>query len=429
MGIQMRHISGQDMRISPGMSGHQVLKPRHWLPLDADQSRNSCFAFNLSNEALRLLVFGPERRPFPAVAPRCPVKVVQAESTLLVLAHYHVRNDDLLRHGSGLCGLPANWGGAFGASNESPVNIRTHRLASNDAARLALNFDAEPLSYPLANRNGFSEIADAGVAPSGELVTGSWIEPVEEDEKLVHAVVLPFGNALSTPFGDLPFGKSDLGMAVATDEALEDTENRRRQLRAWIEAHYESQADFVIKNKLNQGEISGLLRTKSFGSVKARRLELQAQLPSRYLDQRPFQAIGTAPATGSATLTPGAPIPATGRATSASAMVQRLAELLRGVPLAQREGVARELSLLAQVPDSAELPRSIAAALDGRDDSIRHGNESATETLDISPDGKAKPWRLQPSTRRDDGRHQSSRYIGQERNRPATKPKKQSIKK
>jgi len=73
---------------------------------------------------------------------------------------------------------------------------------------------------------------------------------------------------------------------MASHHALIDMENRRRQLRAWIDTHFEGkQADFVRANNLNQGEISSLLRNKSFGGVKARNLEAACGMPTRYLEQ------------------------------------------------------------------------------------------------------------------------------------------------
>lgn len=80
-------------------------------------------------------------------------------------------------------------------------------------------------------------------------------------------------------------------MPKRTEEAEEDTSNRRRQLARWIDAHYEGkgkQAAFVKEHGLNQGLISALLNdeNKSFGGVKARNLEKQAKMPKRYLEQR-----------------------------------------------------------------------------------------------------------------------------------------------
>lgn len=60
---------------------------------------------------------------------------------------------------------------------------------------------------------------------------------------------------------------------------------RRKNLQRWIDReHYGKQADFIAKHDLNQGEVSGLLRSKSFGEVKARNLELKCEMPPNYLD-------------------------------------------------------------------------------------------------------------------------------------------------
>lgn len=69
--------------------------------------------------------------------------------------------------------------------------------------------------------------------------------------------------------------------------------NRRRQLQLWIDEKYNSsQTDFIASTndgikQLNQGELSGLLRNKSFGERKARSLELMAHMPGGYLDWPP----------------------------------------------------------------------------------------------------------------------------------------------
>lgn len=68
--------------------------------------------------------------------------------------------------------------------------------------------------------------------------------------------------------------------------AVAETENRRLQLQRWICDYFGgSQAEFVRAHSLNQGEISGLLGTKSFGSVKARNLEEDAKMPKGYLEE------------------------------------------------------------------------------------------------------------------------------------------------
>lgn len=67
--------------------------------------------------------------------------------------------------------------------------------------------------------------------------------------------------------------------------AEKEIENRRAQLRKWIATHFKNTAAFVAKHNLNQGEISGLLNKKSFGSRKARLLEEATGMPERYLEQ------------------------------------------------------------------------------------------------------------------------------------------------
>lgn len=65
---------------------------------------------------------------------------------------------------------------------------------------------------------------------------------------------------------------------------------RRQRLRQLIQERYgDSQARFIDETGENQGEISGLLRTKSFGEKKARNLEKKVGLPAGWLDT-PLQA-------------------------------------------------------------------------------------------------------------------------------------------
>src|SRR4051794_10215902 len=71
----------------------------------------------------------------------------------------------------------------------------------------------------------------------------------------------------------------------AMDAADKEIKNRRNQLRKWIADNYANQAEFIADKKLNQSEISGLLREKSFGSRKARNLEAKAGMPLRYLER------------------------------------------------------------------------------------------------------------------------------------------------
>ncbi|RYD94408.1 MAG: hypothetical protein EOP50_09560 [Sphingobacteriales bacterium] len=68
------------------------------------------------------------------------------------------------------------------------------------------------------------------------------------------------------------------------------TANRRRQLRRWLDVMFDgNQSAFGAstadgEHQINQGELSGLLRKKSFGEKRARRLERQARMPAGYLD-------------------------------------------------------------------------------------------------------------------------------------------------
>lgn len=77
-------------------------------------------------------------------------------------------------------------------------------------------------------------------------------------------------------------------MSNRSQAAIREAENRRDRLRQWIDEHFGGkQSAFVSAHSLNQGEISGLLKDKSFGSVKARNLESKTGMPERYLDARP----------------------------------------------------------------------------------------------------------------------------------------------
>ena len=59
---------------------------------------------------------------------------------------------------------------------------------------------------------------------------------------------------------------------------------RRQRLQEWIDSHFEGkQALFVAATGINQGELSGLLRNKSFGEKKAEALERKASMPAGYL--------------------------------------------------------------------------------------------------------------------------------------------------
>lgn len=69
---------------------------------------------------------------------------------------------------------------------------------------------------------------------------------------------------------------------------------RRARLAQLIKERYKSQADFVSSTGENQGEVSGLLKTKSFGEKKARKIEVKAGLPAGWLDEQGPQEVGNA---------------------------------------------------------------------------------------------------------------------------------------
>jgi len=59
---------------------------------------------------------------------------------------------------------------------------------------------------------------------------------------------------------------------------------RRARLREWIDSRFGgSQSAFVASTGINQGELSGLLKTKSFGEKRAASLERVAKMPPGYL--------------------------------------------------------------------------------------------------------------------------------------------------
>lgn len=66
---------------------------------------------------------------------------------------------------------------------------------------------------------------------------------------------------------------------------MEIQDIRRARLAQLIRERYDgSQARFVDETGENQSEVSGLLRVKSFGERKARKLEAKCQVPVGWLD-------------------------------------------------------------------------------------------------------------------------------------------------
>lgn len=71
-----------------------------------------------------------------------------------------------------------------------------------------------------------------------------------------------------------------------SDDADMVVEGRRRLLREWIDSRYGGvQAAFIEDTGINQGELSGLLKSKSFGEKRARSLEKKARMPPFHLDR------------------------------------------------------------------------------------------------------------------------------------------------
>lgn len=67
---------------------------------------------------------------------------------------------------------------------------------------------------------------------------------------------------------------------------MEIQDIRRARLAELIQ-RYGSQAKFIDETGENQSEISRLLRDKSFGERKARKLEVKCNLPSGWFDRPP----------------------------------------------------------------------------------------------------------------------------------------------
>ena len=67
---------------------------------------------------------------------------------------------------------------------------------------------------------------------------------------------------------------------------MNTTDLRRHNLRQWITRHHNGQqTKFAQAIAINQGELSALLKNKSFGEKKARKIEQAANMPDMWLDQ------------------------------------------------------------------------------------------------------------------------------------------------
>lgn len=92
-------------------------------------------------------------------------------------------------------------------------------------------------------------------------------------------------------------------------------DHRRKRLRQWIDMHFGgSQIAFIAstndgEKQMNQGELSALLRDKSFGEKRARSLELQSNMPAMYLDSEEAATVGAKVQEITGAHTAGAPVP------------------------------------------------------------------------------------------------------------------------
>lgn len=125
---------------------------------------------------------------------------------------------------------------------------------------------------------------------------------------------------------------------------------RRIRLREWIDMYYGGkQADFVRATGINQGELSGLLRHKSFREEKAANIEAVAKMPDGYL-QRPESGPPSRPEIGSSSDAAVAEAPASYEA-DPSAAIERLRSDIDS--LRQVVGLL-SLALVHNVPDAIE---------------------------------------------------------------------------
>jgi 3,4-dihydroxy 2-butanone 4-phosphate synthase/GTP cyclohydrolase II len=73
-------------------------------------------------------------------------------------------------------------------------------------------------------------------------------------------------------------------------------ELRRHNLRSWISRlHGGQQSRFAAETGINQGELSALLKNKTFGERKARKIEQSAGMPLLWLDTDHGDFHATAP--------------------------------------------------------------------------------------------------------------------------------------
>lgn len=84
-----------------------------------------------------------------------------------------------------------------------------------------------------------------------------------------------------------------------------DIQDIRRARLGELISRYGTQANFTRETGESQSEISGLLRAKSFGERKARKLEVKCNLPTGWFDQPLEVAAPIAPAANAGENRPG----------------------------------------------------------------------------------------------------------------------------
>jgi hypothetical protein len=143
--------------------------------------------------------------------------------------------------------------------------------------------------------------------------------------------------------------------------------HRRARLRLWINTYFnESQAAFIADcalhgHELNQGEISGLLKKKSFGEKRARSLELQSRMTPGWLDRTADLLTNEAILKTKVTSLKAKQ----NRGEMDDANTLEAIEIMRTLPMADRRGAVTVLKMYAQnvpITPKKPLPAPDAAA-------------------------------------------------------------------
>lgn len=92
----------------------------------------------------------------------------------------------------------------FLGAQVGPVNVGPDVLTAHGASGLAVQCNAQALTDPLTSAYRFAQIALARIARCRIRGTFSLAQAVEVLEEFFHTALLPFSNATSTPFGNLP---------------------------------------------------------------------------------------------------------------------------------------------------------------------------------------------------------------------------------